>query len=68
MKKRLLALVAACATLALSAVLLAGCSGGGDAQQSANTDNASGDGTFTLAVARTYSLEPNHESPPVLPD
>ena len=58
MKKRLLALVAACATLALSAVLLAGCSGGGDAQQSANTDNASGDGTFTLAVGFDQGYPP----------
>lgn len=58
MKKRLLALVAACATLALSAVLLAGCSGGGDAQQSASTDNASGDGTFTLAVGFDQGYPP----------
>ena len=40
MKKKLVALAAAVATLALSAVMLAGCSGGGDAQSadSAATD------------------------------
>ena len=41
MKKKLVALAAAVATLALSAVMLAGCSGGGDAQ---SADSAAPDG------------------------
>ena len=49
MKKKLVALAAAVATLALSAVMLAGCSGGGDAQQQGG-DSGATDGAFTLTV------------------
>lgn len=55
MKKKLLTLVVAAATLALSAVLLAGCSGGGDAQ---STDGAASDGTFTLTVGFDQGYPP----------
>lgn len=56
MKKKLVAIVAAAATLALSAVLLAGCSGGGDAQQGA--DSSTSDGTFTLSVGFDQGYPP----------
>lgn len=55
MKKKLLTLVVAAATLALSAVLLAGCSGGGDAQ---STDGAASDGAFTLTVGFDQGYPP----------
>lgn len=54
MKKKFAALVAACAVLALSAVLLAGCSGGG--QQ--NGDSATSDGSFTLKVGFDQGYPP----------
>ncbi len=56
MKKKLVAIVAAAATLALSAVLLAGCSGGGEAQQGA--DSSTSDGTFTLSVGFDQGYPP----------
>ena len=56
MKKKLVALVAAVATLALSAVMLVGCSGGGDAQQSA--DSGATDGAFTLKVGFDQGYPP----------
>lgn len=56
MKKKLVAIVAAAATLALSAVLLAGCSGGGDAQQGA--DSSTSDGAFTLSVGFDQGYPP----------
>ena len=55
MKKKLVALAAAVATLALSAVMLAGCSGGGDAQ---SADSAATDGSFTLAVGFDQGYPP----------
>ena len=55
MKKKLVALVAAVATLALSAVMLAGCSGGGDAQ---NADSSASDGSFTLTVGFDQGYPP----------
>lgn len=55
MKKKLVAIVAAAATLALSAVLLAGCSGGGDAQ---NTDSTASDGSFVLTVGFDQGYPP----------
>lgn len=55
MKKKLLTLVVAAATLALSAVLLAGCSGGGDAQ---STDGTASDGAFTLTVGFDQGYPP----------
>ncbi len=56
MKKKLLTLVAAVATLAFSAVLLAGCSGGDAAKQDAN--GAAADGAFTLTVGFDQSYPP----------
>lgn len=56
MKKKLVAIVAAAATLALSAVLLAGCSGGEEAQQGA--DSSTSDGTFTLSVGFDQGYPP----------
>ena len=53
MKKKLLAIVAAAATLALSAVMLAGCSGGNQ-----EADNAAKDGQFTLTVGFDQSYPP----------
>ena len=55
MKKKLVALAAAVATLALSAVMLAGCSGGGDAQ---SADSAATDGSVTLAVGFDQGYPP----------
>ncbi len=55
MKKKLVALAAAVATLALSAVMLAGCSGRGDAQ---SADSAATDGSFTLAVGFDQGYPP----------
>lgn len=55
MKKKLVALVAAVATLALSAVMLAGCAGGGDAQ---NADSSASDGSFTLTVGFDQGYPP----------
>ena len=48
MKKKLKGIVVAAATLALAAVMLAGCSGGGDAQKS--DEGKAGDAPFTLTV------------------
>ena len=54
MKKKLLALVVALTTLAFSAVLLAGCSGGSEqAADSGNGADAQGD-TFTLGFDPVY--------------
>ena len=55
MKKKLVALAAAVATLALSAVMLAGRAGGGDAQ---SADSAATDGSFTLAVGFDQGYPP----------
>lgn len=55
MKKKLVAFVAAAATLALSAVLLAGCSSGGE-QKSA--DSATTDGSYTLVVGFDQGYPP----------
>ena len=57
MKKKLVALAAAVATLALSAVMLAGCSGGGDAQQQGG-DSGATDGAFTLTVGFDQGYPP----------
>lgn len=57
MKKNLKALVVAAATLALTAVVLAGCSGGGDAQKSGDQGSA-GDAPFTLTVGFDQSYPP----------
>ncbi len=54
MKKKLTVLVAAVAALALSAVMLAGCSGGGDAQKS----DASADGKTVLTVGFDQGYPP----------
>ena len=56
MKKKVLAIAAAAATLALSAVLLAGCSGGGDAP--ANSGNAGDVDGFTLTVGFDQGYPP----------
>ncbi|RNL38531.1 transporter substrate-binding domain-containing protein [Paraeggerthella hongkongensis] len=53
MKKKLLAVVAVAATLALSAVMLAGCSGGDQ-----KADSAAKDGQFTLTVGFDQSYPP----------
>ena len=53
MKKKLLAVVAVAATLALSAVMLAGCSGGDK-----KADSAAKDGQFTLTVGFDQSYPP----------
>lgn len=55
MKKKLVAIVAVAATLALSAVLLAGCSGGGDAQKA---DSSASEGSFTLTVGFDQGYPP----------
>ena len=55
MKKKLVALVAAVATLALSAVMLAGCSSSGDAQKA---DNSASDGSFVLTVGFDQGYPP----------
>lgn len=57
MKKKFLALVAACAMLALSAVLLAGCAGGGNGDQQ-SADGAATDGSFTLKVGFDQGYPP----------
>lgn len=58
MKKNLKAFVAAAATLALSAALLAGCSGGGDAEKPANSDNGGDASAFTLTVGFDQGYPP----------
>ena len=55
MKKKLLALVAAAATLALSAVMLAGCSGGDQPASSGNAGEVDG---FTLTVGFDQGYPP----------
>lgn len=56
MKKKLKGIVVAAATLALAAVMLAGCSGGGDAQKS--DEGNAGDAPFTLTVGFDQSYPP----------
>ena len=56
MKKKLKGIVVAAATLALAAVILAGCSGGGDAQKS--DEGNAGDAPFTLTVGFDQSYPP----------
>ena len=56
MKKKLKGIVVAAATLALAAVMLAGCSGGGDAQKS--DEGKAGDAPFTLTVGFDQSYPP----------
>lgn len=55
MKKNLKALVVAAATLALTAVMLAGCSSGGDAQKSEGAGDGAADATtFTVGFDKAY--------------
>ena len=56
MKKKLKGIVVAAATLALAAVMLAGCSGGGDAQKS--DEGKAGDAPFTLTVGFDQGYPP----------
>ena len=56
MKKKLKGIVVAAATLALAAVMLAGCSGGGDAQKS--DEGKAGDASFTLTVGFDQGYPP----------
>ena len=56
MKKKLKGIVVAAATLALAAVILAGCSGGGDAQKS--DEGNAGDAPFTLTVGFDQGYPP----------
>lgn len=56
MKKRFIALVAAAMTLALSAVLLAGCQGGSNSTSS--SDSGAKDGQFTLIVGFDQNYPP----------
>lgn len=57
MKKKLLAILSAACVLCLSAVLLAGCSGGDSAQKSEGGD-AAGSDAFTLTVGFDQSYPP----------
>lgn len=57
MKKKLLAILSAACVLCLSAVLLAGCSGGDSAQKSEGSD-AAGSDAFTLTVGFDQSYPP----------
>ena len=54
MKKKLLALVVAMSTLALSAVLLAGCSGGNEQAADSNNGGDAQAETFTLGFDQGY--------------
>lgn len=58
MKKKLIAILSTACVLCLSAVLLAGCSGGGDSSAKSDGGDAAGSDAFTLIVGFDQSYPP----------